>query len=56
LRWELCERDGAAEIAQTVATSGPLAGPLLGRAALRIAGGMAANLERLAALAHAPKS
>ena len=56
LRWELSERDGATEIAQTVATSGPLAGPLLGRAALRIAGGMAANLERLAALAHAPQA
>jgi uncharacterized protein YndB with AHSA1/START domain len=56
LRWELSERDGATEIAQTVATSGPLAGPLLGRAALRIAGGMAANLERLAALARAPET
>jgi uncharacterized protein YndB with AHSA1/START domain len=51
LRWELCEREGTTEIGQTVATSGPLAGPLLGRAAVRIAGGMSANLERLAALA-----
>ena len=33
---------------QTVAIGGPLAGLLLRRAAERIAGGMAANLERLA--------
>jgi uncharacterized protein YndB with AHSA1/START domain len=52
LRWELQPRDGATEIVQTVATSGPLAATLVQRAARRIAGGMAQNLVRLAALAR----
>ena len=48
LRWELGPAAGGTRIAQTVAISGPLAGLLLRKAALRIADGMQANLERLA--------
>ncbi|MEO7040363.1 MAG: SRPBCC family protein [Candidatus Elarobacter sp.] len=53
LRWELAAVDVGTTIAQTIAISGPLAGVLLRRTAQRIAGGMAANLERLAARASA---
>jgi uncharacterized protein YndB with AHSA1/START domain len=51
LGWELIPRGDRTELAQRVAIEGPLAGVLLRRAAERIAGGMAANLERLAARA-----
>jgi hypothetical protein len=51
LRWVLSRSDGATTIAQTVAIEGPLSGLLLRRAAERIASGMEANLERLAARA-----
>jgi uncharacterized protein YndB with AHSA1/START domain len=51
LRWELASAGGGTALAQTVAIGGPLAGLLLRRPAERIAGGMAASLERLGALA-----
>ncbi|MEA2666748.1 MAG: hypothetical protein QOI11_3692 [Candidatus Eremiobacteraeota bacterium] len=51
LRWELAPAGGGTALAQTVAIGGPLAGLLLRRTAERIAGGMAASLERLGALA-----
>lgn len=51
-RWELAPVDGGTSIAQTVAIAGPLAGVLLRKTALRIADGMHANLERLAAHAR----
>ncbi|GAC1571629.1 MAG: hypothetical protein NVS3B7_01920 [Candidatus Elarobacter sp.] len=54
LRWELTPADGRSRIGQAVAISGPLAGMLLRKAALRIAGGMQANLERLAERARSP--
>ena len=47
-RWQLAPAGDGTSIVQTVATSGPLAGLILRRAAERIAGGMAANLARLA--------
>lgn len=53
LRWELRAEGAGTAISQTVAIEGPLAGLLLRRAAERIAGGMAPNLERLAARALA---
>lgn len=55
LRWELTPSDGGTAVAQTIAISGPLAGLLMRRTARRIAEGMAANLERLAALAGADR-
>jgi hypothetical protein len=52
LRWNLgADGDGTA-IVQTVAVDGPLAGPLLRRAAMRIADAMPAALARLAARAE----
>ena len=54
LSWELAPAAGGTALVQTVAIAGPLAGLLLRRAAERIAGGMAANLERLAARAAGP--
>jgi uncharacterized protein YndB with AHSA1/START domain len=57
LRWELTPAPGAGggtTVAQTVAIAGPLAGLLLRRAAERIAGAMAADLDRLAARASEP--
>lgn len=51
MRWELNPGADGTVLVQAVATSGPLADPLLRRAAERIAGGMAANLQRLVALA-----
>lgn len=54
LRWELApDGAGGTRIAQAVEIGGPLAGPLLKRAAMRIADGMPQNLERLAARAAA---
>lgn len=53
LRWELAPAGSGTALAQTVEIGGPLAGLLLRRAAERIAGGMAASLERLGALAAA---
>jgi uncharacterized protein YndB with AHSA1/START domain len=47
-RWELAPAAHGTSIRQTLGTSGPLARVILRRAAERIAGGMAANLERLA--------
>jgi uncharacterized protein YndB with AHSA1/START domain len=47
-RWELAPAADGTSIRQTIATSGPLARVILRRSAQRIAGGMAANLERLA--------
>ncbi len=55
LRWELAPAGGGTALAQTVAIGGPLAGLLLRRSAERIAGGMAASLERLGALAAAER-
>ena len=52
-RWDLAPAGNGTSIVQTVATSGPLAGLILRRAAERIAGGMAGNLERLARQAGA---
>ena len=52
-RWDLAPAGDGTSIVQTVGTSGPLAGLILRRAAERIAGGMAANLERLARQAGA---
>jgi uncharacterized protein YndB with AHSA1/START domain len=56
LRWELAPEAGGTAIVQTVAIAGPLAGPLLRRAARRIGDAMPAALERLAvrAVALAP--
>lgn len=51
LTWELTPGEEGTSLAQRVAIEGPLAGLLLRRAAERIAGGMEANLERLAARA-----
>ena len=51
LRWELAPASAGTKIEPTVAISGPLAGLLLRKAALRSAEGMHANLERLAARA-----
>lgn len=51
LRWELAPDGNGTALAQTVEIGGPLAGPLLRRAAERIAGGMAESLARLGALA-----
>jgi uncharacterized protein YndB with AHSA1/START domain len=48
LRWELAPELGGTTIVHTVGISGPLAGPLLRRAAERIADAMPATLERLA--------
>jgi uncharacterized protein YndB with AHSA1/START domain len=48
LRWELAPEAGGTAIVQTVGIDGPLAGPLLRRAAERIAVAMPATLERLA--------
>ncbi len=48
LRWELEPQANGTAIVQTVAISGPLAGPLLGGAARRIAAAMPPTLERLA--------
>jgi uncharacterized protein YndB with AHSA1/START domain len=48
LRWELEPQATGTAIVQTIAISGPLAGPLLRRAAQRIAAAMPATLERLA--------
>jgi uncharacterized protein YndB with AHSA1/START domain len=48
LRWELEPQATGTAIVQTVAISGPLAGPLLFRAARRIAAAIPATLERLA--------
>jgi uncharacterized protein YndB with AHSA1/START domain len=56
LRWELRAEPGGTALAQTVAIDGPLAGPLLRRAAERIAEAMPANLARLAGRAAAPDS
>jgi uncharacterized protein YndB with AHSA1/START domain len=54
VRWELAPRDAGSTIAHTVAISGPLAGPLLRRAAERMSAAMPGMLERLAALAVSP--
>jgi uncharacterized protein YndB with AHSA1/START domain len=51
LRWELRGDSAGTAIAQSVAIEGPLAQPLLARAAQRIAGGMEPTLARLAARA-----
>ncbi|HEX3462558.1 MAG TPA: SRPBCC family protein [Candidatus Elarobacter sp.] len=51
LRWELAPHGEGTSIAQTVEVDGPLAGPLLKRAAGRIAEAMPESLERLAARA-----
>jgi uncharacterized protein YndB with AHSA1/START domain len=48
LRWALKPEPAGTTIVQTVAISGPLAGPLLRRAARRIAAEMPATLARLA--------
>jgi hypothetical protein len=56
LRWELAPAGGGTALAQTVAIGGLLAGPLLRRAAERIAGGMTASLERLGTLAAADET
>lgn len=48
LRWTLEPEPAGTTIVQTVAISGPLAGPLLHRAARRIAAEMPATLARLA--------
>ena len=53
-RWELSPEFGGTTIVQTIEIGGPLAGLLLRSAATRIAGGMPANLERLAVRAAAP--
>jgi uncharacterized protein YndB with AHSA1/START domain len=52
-RWELAPEAGGTAIVQRLATSGPLAGLILRRAAERIGAGMAANLARLARRAAA---
>jgi uncharacterized protein YndB with AHSA1/START domain len=54
LRWELRPDGEGTALAHTVAVSGPLAGPLLRRAAEGIAAAAPASLERLAARAAAP--
>ena len=54
LRWELAPEAGGTTIVQTVAIAGPLAGPLLRRAAQRIADAAPASLERLAVRASSP--
>ena len=59
LNWRLTPDGDGTSLAQTVEIDGPLAGPLLKRAAVRIAGAMPGNLERLAAraaTAPAPES
>lgn len=48
LRWELEPHNGGTAIAHTVAISGPLAGPLLRRAANKIEAAMPPVVERLA--------
>jgi len=53
-RWELAPHASGTTIAQRVTTDGPLAGMILRRAAERIAGGMTANLARLAQRAASP--
>ena len=54
LRWDLAPDGAGTALAQTVGIDGPLAGPLLKRAAARIADAMPASLERLAARAAIP--
>ncbi len=51
LRWQLEPEASGTAIVHTVAISGPLAGPLLGCAARKIAAAMPAVLERLAVAA-----
>lgn len=52
-RWELAPAAEGTRIVQTVAIDGPLAGPLLGRTAERIAAAMPENLARLCERADA---
>lgn len=49
--WELQPAGGGTSLVQTLAISGPLAGPILRRRAEAIAAAMPENLERLAARA-----
>ena len=55
LRWQLEPQANGTAIVHTVAISGPLAGPLLERAARKIAAAMPAILERLAVTAVRPE-
>jgi uncharacterized protein YndB with AHSA1/START domain len=55
LRWQLEQQGEGTAIVHTVAISGPLAGPLLGRAGRKIATAMPQVLERLAVAAVAPE-
>jgi uncharacterized protein YndB with AHSA1/START domain len=54
LRWRLAPDGDGTALAQTVEIEGLLAGPLLRRAASRIAEAMPGNLDRLAARAAVP--